>query len=163
MQCQVINCCFSKIGETACPSQPLLCLLFCSKRCPACVIWVLQDVVGQRIAEEHFTEEDNTAVTHVQKQQRSSLSNTWKSRWNLPCTLPVRHWFGIQCKYRYHEQTEDSRCAGTLPCDTSQIRGFRSLTRHGRSVLGSSMFCKSPHSMRSVLGVFTCVIYSVCV
>ena len=29
-------------------------------------------------------------------------------------------------------------CAGTLPCDTSsKIRGFRSLTRHSRSVLGS--------------------------
>ena len=62
---------------------------------------------------------------------------------------------------------EDRRCAGTLPCDTVsvvQIPGFRSLTRHGSSVLGSEPAChvlQIADSMRSA-AIGVCDLRSVC-
>ena len=112
---------------------------------------------------QHFAEDGNTAFTpDSQKQDGSSLSNTWKSQWNLP------HCFDKAMPSAQFKSTgqilwtnrEDRRCAGTLPCDTVsvvQIPGFRSLTRHGSSVLGSEPAChvlQIADSMRSAaLGV----------
>ena len=126
---------------------------------------MLQDV------REHIAEDGNTAFTpDSQKQDGSSLSNTWKSQWNLPhCFLmQLCHPHNANRLDRYCGQTEDGRCAGTLPCDTVsvvQIPGFRSLTRHGSSVLGSEPAChvlQIADSMRSA-AIGVCVICAVCV
>ena len=132
----------------------------------SCLIWVLQDV------REHIAEDGNTAFTpDSQKQDGSSLSNTLKSQWNLPHCFDNVAMPSAQCKSTGQilwTNREDLRCAGTLPCDTVsvvQIPGFRSLTRHGSSVLGSEPAChvlQIADSMRSAaLGV--CVICEVCV